>query len=305
MKYNIFYNKKKFKVNKLYKKFYLKYKNIYIWYKIFIRNFNSLENIYMNLINNYSFLYKHINLKIIFKNLYFYKKKLNLFLNLNKFLLWSYFYFLKLKSKEKIKLKNIKKINYFDLKIKKFFLKKKLMIRFFFNKLRKWKIKKFLKIKWFRLIFKNFFFRVQTLNYNKLLLIKYLKNLKLQFKNKNKKVKTCLLILKKNNNNFFVILSDFNNKIISYKWAGQFNEVHNIKNKRSYYLIFPIIKNILKKLKKLKIYNIIVKIKSNITPHMYKAIQLLQDNNIIIKKIYFRKPIPHHFGKRKKKLRRI
>ena len=75
--------------------------------------------------------------------------------------------------------------------------------------------------------------------------------------------------------------------------------------KKSYYLIYPMFKFIKKKLINLKITNLVIHIKSNISPHMYKLIQLLENSRVKVELIRFLKPIPHHFGQRKKKLRRL
>lgn len=114
------------------------------------------------------------------------------------------------------------------------------------------------------------------------------------------------LVLKQSNNNFFITINDSNNNTLWHRSAGQFfgSDKHNIKIKRSHLLVndmLPFLKNKLReyKIKCLKIY-----LKSNITRHMYKVIDYLTKQNIIFYYIKFIKPMPHHKGDRKKKLKR-
>jgi ribosomal protein S11 len=141
--------------------------------------------------------------------------------------------------------------------------------------------------------------------FNKFKIIKYMFKEKKKLMYKERKLVNCILTLKKTNNNFFIIISDMKNKVLAYRWAGQLNETHNVKNKRSFFLIFPLARYVIKILKKFNISRLSIRILSNVTSNMYKLVQLIQDSNIKIDRIYFRKPVPHHLGKKKKKLRRI
>ncbi len=243
----------------------------------------------------------------------------------NSFLKFFYFKYKNFYSIYKIYLKNkfllnnininlylYKNINLNKLRVKVYFLKNKLfnllkflLYSYFFFKNNKLVYIKKQTIDLMEKKVNNYIFKDSKKKFYKLLFIKKM-NIKLKKKKILKlKKKSCFLILKKNNNNFFCILSDFKGKIIFYNWVGQFNDSHNIKNKRSFYLIFNIAKNILKKLKRLKINNLVVKIRSNITSQMYGLLGFLKNYNIKVNRIIFRRPIPHHLGQRKKKLRRI
>lgn len=145
----------------------------------------------------------------------------------------------------------------------------------------------------------------KTTHFNKLFLLKFLKKRLKEREDWKKKIKICYIILKQNNNNFFIIITDLNGKVINYKWAGQFNETFNIKNKRSYFLVFPLGKYIINVLKKYNINHVIIRLRSNINFHMHKFMFILQQNGIKVRKIINRRPIPHHLGQRKKKLRRL
>lgn len=287
-------SKYKLKYKKLLKDFiFLKKKwNIFLHKKRYFNNFLMLRHFFFN--NNEDFS-KIINLM---------KKEMRNRLKIYKLIYISYKILNDLNLEKKKKIYSFKNLKTFDsiLDQLKLYVKKR---KDFFD-LRKKSLEGCFNLKWFRVLYRKKFLLKHTQNFNRLYLLQFLNKEKKRInKQKKKRLKSCLMILKKNNNNFFVILSTFGGKVITYRWAGQFNESHSIKNKRSYYLIFPLMKHIFKILKKFKVNNLVIKIRSNITPHMRKIIQLIQSRRIKISKIYFRKPIPHHLGNRKKKLRRI
>jgi len=94
-------------------------------------------------------------------------------------------------------------------------------------------------------------------------------------------------------------------KVIVYMSAGQVSDSFNIKKKRSYFLVNYMMSSIIYKLKENHIKKIRLILKSNISRHMYKVVQILKSNGFFFDCIKFLKPLPHHFGQRRKKLRRL
>lgn len=189
------------------------------------------------------------------------------------------------KGKKKIK-KGKKRI-----KLKKTFFKKDI-IKIFFKRLPKNK-KKFNK-------------RGKILLKKKFLWAKkvYLRKLN-EKKLRNKKLLTCIISVKHTFSNFFIVITDIKGKVIGYCSSGQVCDSNNIKRKKSYFLVNPMMNRLVPKLRKLNIKNVRIRIKSNITHHMRKVVQFLQNGGFKIQHIRFAKPIPHHFGQRRRKLKRL
>lgn len=234
----------------------------------------------------------------IYSNIINKNKKRNLFIQLNKFL------FRRLKFKKKyneIKIIRflwkiiyaIRKIKLMSRKEKKNYLKKKNNMIFYksFRKKILKRIKKYLKKK-------------KKYNYN--LRLKSLIKFKNKKRNSIKNKQLYTLILKHSNNNFFITINNYKNRTLWHRSAGQFfeSEKHNIKLKRSHLLINEMIPFIKEKINELKIKYVKLYLKSNISRHIYKIMNFIVKQNIKVYLIKFIKPMPHHRGSRKKKLKR-
>jgi ribosomal protein S11 len=144
--------------------------------------------------------------------------------------------------------------------------------------------------------------------YDKSVYVKYRKFKRLErriYIKKGKIKKIFKLILKHSNNNFFIILTTIFGKVLWYSTAGQFCEFYNIKRKRSHYLVDEMLKILFRRLKILKVKNVKVFIRSSITKQMRKVLIFLKGIRVRVDLIKFDKRFPHHFGRRRKKLRRI
>jgi ribosomal protein S11 len=108
------------------------------------------------------------------------------------------------------------------------------------------------------------------------------------------------------NSNFFITLTDYNNKVLMYKSTGQVSENRKKKIKLSPAIVMKMMSPILYLLKKKRIKLLFICINSKINRHINNVIKCLKKNRRIrILKILFSKPIAHHFGTRKPKLRRL
>jgi hypothetical protein len=120
-----------------------------------------------------------------------------------------------------------------------------------------------------------------------------------------KKKKVYRLILQHTNSNFFFILTTFKGKVVWYCTSGQVCEFYNIRRKKSHLLIKQMMQRFSKKLRFLKIKYLLISIRSLISKHIRKVMIFLDERRIRVRHVTFNKPFPHHFGQRKKKLRRI
>ena len=119
-----------------------------------------------------------------------------------------------------------------------------------------------------------------------------------------KKKKMCSIILKQTDTNFFIIATDLLGKVIGYVTAGQISYSNNVKRKLSYFLVFPMMYQLVNKLKNLHIKYINLHIRNYISPHVNKVQQFLRRKRFIINKMFYSKRVPHHIGQRKRKLKR-
>jgi len=108
------------------------------------------------------------------------------------------------------------------------------------------------------------------------------------------------------NSNFFITLTDHADNVLVSRSTGQVSENRKKKVKLSPYLVIKMMRAILKKLKKLKIKFLYFFVNTKINRHINNVIKSIQNFRYTkILKIFFSKPIAHHFGTRKPKLRRL
>jgi ribosomal protein S11 len=120
------------------------------------------------------------------------------------------------------------------------------------------------------------------------------------------KYKVYKLKVKMVNSNFFITLTDPNDKVIISRSTGHVAENRKKKVKLSPYLVTNMMYLVLSILRKLKIKYLNIFINTKINRHINNVVKSLQDaRHTRILKIFFSKPIPHHFGTRKPKLRRL
>jgi len=121
-----------------------------------------------------------------------------------------------------------------------------------------------------------------------------------------KRSKIYKLKVKMFNSNFFITLTDYNNKVIVSKSTGHVSENRKKKVKLSPYLVHKMMYPILNKLRKKKIKFLFFFINTKINKQLNNVIKILKNNYYTkILKIIFSKPIAHHIGTRKPKLRRL
>jgi len=107
--------------------------------------------------------------------------------------------------------------------------------------------------------------------------------------------------------NFFIMLTDKKgNPLISCS-TGQVANSRSKKKKNSLTLIHPMMRKIKLVLLKNRITNIAIHIKTDISAKVISAIKFLKNSKYKFKFPYIAlvKPIPHHFGRRKRKPRRV
>jgi ribosomal protein S11 len=121
-----------------------------------------------------------------------------------------------------------------------------------------------------------------------------------------KKQKIFKLKVKMVNSNFFITLTDYNDKVIVYKSTGQVSENRKKKVKLSPYLVTKMMSSILYRLRKNKIKLLFFFVNSKINRHVNNVMKSLKTiRRIRILKVLFSKPLAHHLGTRKPKLRRL
>jgi len=119
------------------------------------------------------------------------------------------------------------------------------------------------------------------------------------------KYKYYILTIKSFYSNFFLILSDHNNKLVLNYSTGQFVKSNSKKKKLSLITILRMIRKVVAFLKVNKIKFICVHLRTHINSFIFNIFNVLSYNKIKLIYLLFSKPIPHHFGQRKKKARRL
>jgi len=113
------------------------------------------------------------------------------------------------------------------------------------------------------------------------------------------------LLLSHTNNNFFVVLTNANGKVLWYGTSGQVCEFYNIKRKRSHFLVKDLNERLEKRLYHFRVKRLEIFVRSNTTRHIQKVVSFINRKRIKTRFLILNRPLPHHFGQRKKKLRRI
>ena len=120
------------------------------------------------------------------------------------------------------------------------------------------------------------------------------------------KKRTGILKLRTTSSNFFITLTDLDHSVLKSMSTGIISNSRMRKKKMSPYLIPFMMKKVKKKILKYKIRNLIIHVNSNINKHMHNVFNYLKNFNYCrIKAVGFFKPIPHQYGQRKKKARRL
>lgn len=123
------------------------------------------------------------------------------------------------------------------------------------------------------------------------------------YKKKNKIFKLKVRMV---NSNFFITLTDYNDKVLIYRSTGQVSENRKKKVKLSPYLVTKMMYSIINKLKRKKIKYLFFFVNSKINRHINNVMKCLKTVRYTkILKVLFSKPLAHHFGTRKPKLRRL
>lgn len=108
------------------------------------------------------------------------------------------------------------------------------------------------------------------------------------------------------NSNFFITLTDQNDNVIINKSTGQVSENRKKKVKLSPYLVSKMMYPILAKLKEYKVKFLFFFVNSKINRHINNVMKCMKNyRHTKILKVIFSKPIAHHIGTRKPKLRRL
>lgn len=247
-----------------------------------------------DIVKNYYFLKN----KYFKKNIYFFKNKkkyYNYYLkNVNEMYIKAfnlYFFYLK----------NINLIIY---------TKKNFLFKFVFFKYLNILFKKFKRSILFNLLKDSFnisFSEMLSLQKGKLhLRKKFKKKLYFYYNLYMKKKYIYKLKVKMVNSNFFITLTDYNDNVIISRSTGQVSENRKKKVKLSPYLVTKMMYSIINGLKKKKIKFLFFFINSKINRHINNVMKCLKTFRYTkILKVFFSKPIAHHFGTRKPKLRRL
>lgn len=98
----------------------------------------------------------------------------------------------------------------------------------------------------------------------------------------------------------------FGNPLISCS-TGQVSKTRSKKKKNSMMLIYPMMKKIKAVLIKRRIKYLAIHIRTDLSPKIVTAIRFLNYSRIKFKVTYIAllKPIPHHFGRKQRKPRRV
>jgi ribosomal protein S11 len=119
------------------------------------------------------------------------------------------------------------------------------------------------------------------------------------------KKRICFVMFKKTNTNFFVTVIDIAGNVIMYSSAGMYCNFNNSKKKNSVFLVNLMMKGVVNKIRSLKIKRLRILLKSNVSKHVFQAVRYLNKFRFEIEHIALLKPIPHHNGQRKRKLKRL
>lgn len=127
------------------------------------------------------------------------------------------------------------------------------------------------------------------------------------FYNLDKKVKEIYkLKVRMVNSNFFITLTDYKNNVLMKRSTGQVSENRKKKVKLSPYLVTKMMYPVIGKLRKHKIKYLYFFVNSKINRHINNVMKFMKNNRYTkILKVIFSKPIAHHIGTRKPKLRRL
>jgi len=120
-----------------------------------------------------------------------------------------------------------------------------------------------------------------------------------------KKYKYYILTIKTFYSNFYITLSTNKNKLILTYSTGQFVKSNMKKKKLSLLTVLKMLRKVIKYLKKKKVKYICVHLRTHINNFIFNIFHVLNLNKIKFIYLLFNKPIPHHFGQRKKKTRRL
>lgn len=152
---------------------------------------------------------------------------------------------------------------------------------------------------WLR-YFKN---RRRFLKFNRI----YIRSKSKQIYNILNKYEHYILNFKSFYSNFYIMLTDSKGNPILSCSTGQVSYSRSKKRKNSMMLIYPMMQKIKSKLLKHGIKHIAIHIKTDINSKIISAIKFLNYSKLkfIVSYIALLKPIAHHFGRRKKKPRRI
>jgi len=108
------------------------------------------------------------------------------------------------------------------------------------------------------------------------------------------------------NSNFFITLTDYNDKVIIYRSTGQVSDSRKKKVKLSPYLVTKMMYSVLYNLRRKKIKFLFFFVNSKINRHINNVMKCLKNaRHTKILKVFFSKPLAHHIGTRKPKLRRL
>lgn len=278
----------------------LKLSQLYFWLRnttkrqvMLVRKWNKLQQTRNNVKN-----YFRIKKRFFKKSFFLKKKKIKIY---KYFLRKNKFYFINVLN------------NYFNNYLKlmiflSFLLKKDIYFKFFFFKnfkifiyyFRRTLIKKLLKVG----MFESF----KELKLKRKFKIKWKIKKKLLFSYRLSKYlhKIYKLKVRMVNSNFFITLTDNKDKVIISRSTGQVSNNRKKKVKLSPLLVTKMMFKILNKLKILKIKYMYIYINTKINIHIKNVVKILKDFKYVkILKFFFSKPIAHHRGLRKPKLRRL
>jgi len=147
--------------------------------------------------------------------------------------------------------------------------------------------------------YKKYFLNKQLIFFRKL---KY----KLRGKNKHFYDKKCLLFFKNTLTNRFITLTDLDGNVLISSTSGKVSYENNKKRKLSDLLIPFMMKPVVEFLKENHIKTIkYFIIKNELLPHVKKIIAFLERGNFYIEYMSVLKAIPHHYGQRKQKAKRL
>ena len=106
--------------------------------------------------------------------------------------------------------------------------------------------------------------------------------------------------------NFFVTLTKWNNEVIISRSTGQATKSKKKKIKMSSFVVYDMIESLCKKIKILGIEKINLYLNSRVDKHIFNVVNILdKETKVKAHNVYYSKAIPHHFGQRKQKKKRL